>query len=71
MPDQNNPETVTQLLERAAALAVERELDLDAFMRGAWAAYVEARPGYREFLEEQALRTRIDALRQAGQIAQA
>jgi hypothetical protein len=69
--DQNKPETVTQLLERAAALAVERDLDLDAFMRGAWSAYVDARPGFREQLEEKALRSQIDALRQAGQIAQA
>ncbi len=69
--DAKNPETWNQLLARAAALAVERDLDVDAFMRGAWSAYVEARPGYREYLEEQALETQIEAMRQAGHVGQA
>ena len=71
MAEQNKPETVTQLFQRAAALAVERDLDLDAFMRGAWQAYVDGRPGLREQLEDQALRQQLDELRAAGQIAKA
>ena len=72
MSDPTKPElTLRELLAKAAAQAVERGLDVDAFMRGAWTAYVEARPGFREFLEEQQLRAQLDALRAAGQIAQA
>ena len=72
MSDPIKPElTMRELLAKAAAQAVERGLDVDAFMRGAWSAYVEARPGFREYLEEQQLRAQLDALRAAGHIAKA
>lgn len=38
------------LLAAAAALCVEHGLDVDTFMHGAWDAYVEARPGMRDYL---------------------
>ena len=60
-----------ELLARAASLCVETGIDLDAFMRGAWAAYVEARPGYREELEEAQLRKELDHLRRLGRIGAA
>ncbi len=59
------------LLAEAAALGVENETELDAWMRSAWTAYVEARPGYREFLEETHLKQQLEELREAGRIAQA
>lgn len=59
------------LFAKAAALGVEQGLDLDAFMRAAWTAYVEARPGFREFLEEEHLRGQLKQLRSAGRIGQA
>jgi hypothetical protein len=47
------------------------DVEVDAFVRGAWAAYLDARPGMRERLEEQQLRAQLDELRKHGQIAQA
>jgi hypothetical protein len=44
---------------------------MDPFVRGASAAYLDARPGLREFLEEQELTARLEALRQAGRIGSA
>jgi hypothetical protein len=60
-----------ELLARAASLCVETGTDLDAFMRGAWTAYVEARPGYREQLEEIQLRKELQQLRDAGRMGSA
>lgn len=60
-----------ELLAKAAALCVEQGQDLDAFMSVAWRAYVEARPGYREYLEDQQLRKELDLIRQAGRMGEA
>ena len=46
-------------------------LDVDSFMKAAWAAYVEARPGLRDYLEEMQLRTQIDELRKLGRVGEA
>jgi hypothetical protein len=62
---------VTELLERAAEVCIEHDVDVDAFVRGAWSAYLEARPGMREYLEEQQLRQQLEELRKAGRIASA
>lgn len=59
------------LLRKAAALSAESGVDLDAFMRAAYSAYVEARPGLREWLEEQHLRAQLDHVRQNGRMAEA
>jgi len=59
------------LLSRAAELCVENNLDLEVFMSGAWSAYVEARPGFREYLEELQLRSQLDELRKSGRVAEA
>jgi hypothetical protein len=58
-------------LQRAAALAAELNIDLDAFMKAAWQAYMEARPGLREHLEDLQLVAQIDALRKAGRLGSA
>ncbi|MBL9014718.1 MAG: hypothetical protein JNL83_11110, partial [Myxococcales bacterium] len=42
---------VGDLLAQAASLCVEHGLDVESFMRGAWSAYVESRPGMKEYLE--------------------
>jgi hypothetical protein len=65
------PTEVGELLAKAAALCVEHGLDLEAWMRGAWTSYVEARPGFREYLEEQQLKGQLDELRKAGRVGQA
>ncbi|MGN6106430.1 MAG: hypothetical protein ACTHU0_15095 [Kofleriaceae bacterium] len=62
---------VGDLLAQAANLCVEHGLDVDAFMRGAWTAYVESRPGMRDYLEEMQLRSQLEELREAGRIGQA
>jgi hypothetical protein len=60
-----------ELLAAAAALGVENDMELEAWMRSAWTAYVEARPGYREFLEETHLRQQLEELREAGRVGRA
>jgi hypothetical protein len=62
---------VGQMLSQAAALCIEHGIDLDAYMSGAWAAYVEARPGMRDQLEEAQLRAQLEELRKLGRLASA
>ena len=62
---------VSELLARAAKLCVKHDVEMDPFVRGATAAYLDARPGLREFLEEKQLQEMLDELRQAGRMAQA
>ncbi len=59
------------LLARAALLCVEHDLDVDAFMKGAWAAYIEARPGMRDYLEELQIRNQLEELRKLGRLGEA
>jgi hypothetical protein len=59
------------LLAAAAVLCVEHGLDVDTFMRGAWDAYVEARPGMRDYLEELQLRSQLDEIRRMGRMGEA
>jgi hypothetical protein len=62
---------VGQFLTHAAELCVEHGVDLDAFMKGAWSAYVEARPGMRDYLEEMQLRNQLDEIRKSGGMGEA
>jgi hypothetical protein len=62
---------VSELLARAAERCAEHEIDLDSFMRGAYAAYLEARPGMREQLADMQLRLQLDEMRKLGRIATA
>lgn len=62
---------VGDLLAQAAIMCVEHGLDVDTFMKGAWSAYVEARPGLRDYLEELQLRNQLDELRKLGRMGQA
>lgn len=75
-PDRSKPperwdNAVGELLAQAAMICVEQGLDADEFLRGAWSAYVQARPGLRDYLEELQLRAELDALRESGRIGQA
>jgi hypothetical protein len=65
------PAEVSQLLSRAAQLCVEHGLDLESFMKGAWTAYVESRPGMREQLEEMQLLEQLSELRKLGRLGEA
>ena len=62
---------VDDFLTRAARLCVEHGVDLESFMQGAWAAYVETRPGMRDYLEEMQLREQLDEIRKRGRMADA
>jgi hypothetical protein len=62
---------IGRLLTQAAALCAEHGVDLDNFMKGAWSAYVESRPGMREHLEEMQLRGQLDEIRKHGRMGQA
>jgi hypothetical protein len=62
---------VSQLLTQAATLCIQHGIELEAYMSGAWAAYVDARPGLRNQLEEQHLRDQLEELRRLGRIAKA
>lgn len=60
-----------ELLAQAAELCARHGVDADSFMKGAWAAYIDARPGLREQLEEMHLKGQLDELRKAGRIGAA
>ncbi len=60
---------VRTLLAAAAVASLGDDVALDEFMRAAWLAYTEARPGLRDALEERAMRAQFDDLRARGQLA--
>ena len=62
---------VGDLLAQAAILCVRHGLDVDAYMKGAWTAYVEARPGLRDYIEEMQLRHQLDEMRKNGRMGRA
>ena len=62
---------VGHFLTQAAELCVEHGVDLESFMKGAWSAYVESRPGMRDYLEEMQLRDQLDEIRKLGHMAEA
>jgi hypothetical protein len=62
---------VSELLARAAQLCAEHDVEMDPFMRGAASAYLEARPGMREHLEELQLIATLQNMRENGRIASA
>lgn len=62
---------VGRLLTAAAALCVQEGVDVDNFMKGAWSAYVEARPGMRDYLEEMQLRDQLEEIRKLGRMGEA
>ena len=59
------------LLAQAAALGARHGVEADAFMQGAWAAFIDARPGLREQLEEAHLKNQLDELRKQGRLGEA
>ena len=62
---------VSELLARAAELCVEHDVDVDPFVRGAYSAYLEARPQMKEALEELHLKQQLEEMRKLGRIASA
>ena len=63
------PSEIMSTWEELLAEAASRtDVDPDAFIHGAWAAYLAARPGMREHLAELQLRAELDQLRKEGRI---
>ena len=71
VPEKAWPAAIGELLTQAAAIGVKHDIDVDAFMRSAWSAYLEARPGMREYLEDMQLRTQLDEYRKSGRMGKA
>ncbi len=72
IPSSSDPhaEIRGSLLE-AATGAAELGIDLDTFMSNAWHAYMQARPGLREQIEDNQLMAQMQELRANGRVAQA
>jgi len=64
-------EELIVLLDRAAKLAAANGLAGEVFKRVAWNAYLDARPGLREQLEDKQLRSQLRKLRKRGLIGSA
>ena len=74
MPNEPNKtwqSEVRELLARAAELCADHDVDMERFLSGASAAYFDARPGLRDYLEEKQLQATLDARRAAGRMPQA
>lgn len=65
----HNNDEMNRLLARAAALASAQDVEGEQFMVAAWEAFLVCHPGVREQLEDKALRTELNILRQQGRIA--
>lgn len=62
---------LADLLERAAQIAAANGIEGDVFKRAAWNAYLDARPGLRQQLEDKQLKAQLRKLRKQGLIGQA
>ena len=71
MRNDAKPDHVEAALAEAARLTLDDEISLDDFVSAAWSAYVDARPGMRERLEEVQLDRRVAQMRKLGKVAQA
>jgi hypothetical protein len=64
----NQLERLDLHLQSAALAAASVGINLDEFLRQAWSAYVDARPGLREHLADTQLAHQIQELRAAGKV---
>lgn len=62
---------VDHALGQVARAAAADGCDLDTFMKAAWHAYLDARPGLRDHLEARALTAQLRELRARGRLGQA
>jgi hypothetical protein len=67
----NDPETNPEWERLLSQAARNCDTEPDAFVRGAWLAYLDAHPGMREHLEELQLRAQLEELRNNGLMARA
>ncbi|MBA3396208.1 MAG: hypothetical protein H0T89_26495 [Deltaproteobacteria bacterium] len=69
-PTTATPELETLLL-RAAKLAADHGVPVEAFVQAAWSAYLDARPGLREELATKELVDELRELRRRGKVGTA
>jgi hypothetical protein len=69
--EMTNETNTKDVLTRAAHLAAEAGVELDEFMRAAWSAYVDARPGLRDEIATAKTVARLEQLRERGLIPSA
>jgi hypothetical protein len=62
---------LTTLLEQAAQLAAANGIEGEVFKRAAWNAYLDAKPGLRQQLEDKQLRAQLRKLRKQGLVGSA
>jgi hypothetical protein len=62
---------LTSGLAAAASAAAAADTPLEDFMRQAWSAYVDSRPGFREQLADAQLMQQIQELRSQGKVGAA
>ena len=67
-PESGWLEELAEALERAAQIAAANGVEGDAFKRAAWDAYLNARPGLRQQLEDKQLKAQLRKLRRRGLI---
>lgn len=62
---------LADLLDKAAKVAAANGIEGDVFKRAAWNAYLDARPGLRQELENKQLRSQLRKLRKRGLVGSA
>lgn len=71
----NEPKTISDLLVSWQSLlkqaAKRSDVDADTFVRGAYAAYLEAHPGMKQHLEDLQLKQQLEELRSRGLMGEA
>lgn len=71
VPDTGWLQELADALDRAAQLAAANGVEGDMFKRAAWEAYLNARPGLRQALEDKQLKAQLRKLRKRGLVGQA
>jgi hypothetical protein len=59
-----------QFLAHAAAAAARDGIELETFMDAAWSAFVDARPGLRDILDQLQVVAHLERMRQEGKLGQ-
>jgi len=75
MPVTNEPKTIPESAASWKSLLMQAarrsDVDADTFIRGAYAAYLEAHPGMKEHLEDLQLKQQLEELRNRGLMGEA
>ncbi len=70
-PTPDVPVALQDALTHAAHVATRAGVTLDEFMRAAWSAFVDSRPGLRQRIETEQLISQLETLRARGAVGRA